>query len=484
MVSRYRMKLPSNMSGKLFLIRHQESDWNKLGRWQGVRDRHLTEHGFEMAERLGSFFKDVQIDQAFTSEQVRTIETLASIFESSGKTKVPTIHTSALNERDYGIYTGKNKWEVEKEVGEETFQKIRRFFDYPIPDGESLQMVYDRILPFYKTEVTPLLNSGQNILVVAHGNSLRALLKYVDNLSNEEVAHLEFDFGTILIYETDEVGQAVKKDAWILGSRTQILTTIGPSSSGIDKIRKLLISGADAIRLNFSWGSLDEHRQYIRDVRTAAKELHKQVPIIIDLPGPRIQETGGHTYNKETVSCITERDKEFITFGIENMVDYFAVSFVGSAQDILQAKEIISSKNGRQKVIAKIERKVALDNFQEILEATDAVMIARGDLGEEIALEEIPFIEKDLIEKCEAAGKTVITATQMMLSMTEHPNPTRAEVTDVSYAITEGSDVVMLSDETANGKYPIEAVVAMEKIAKASERHLGDREIINPLTTI
>jgi pyruvate kinase len=166
------------------------------------------------------------------------------------------------------------------------------------------------------------------------------------------------------------------------------------------------------------------------------------------------------------------------------MVDYFAVSFVGSAQDILQAKEIISSKNGRQKVIAKIERKVALDNFQEILEVADAVMIARGDLGEEIALEEIPFIEKDLIEKCEAVGKTVITATQMMLSMTEHPTPTRAEVTDVSYAITEGSDVVMLSDETANGKYPIEAVVAMEKIAKASEKHLEDREIINPLTTI
>jgi bisphosphoglycerate-dependent phosphoglycerate mutase family 1 len=119
------------MSGKLFLIRHQESDWNKLGLWQGVRDRHLTEHGFEMAERLGGFFKDVQIDQAFTSEQVRTIETLASIFEASGKIKIPTIHTSALNERDYGIYTGKNKWEVEKEVGEETFQKNPPIFRLP-----------------------------------------------------------------------------------------------------------------------------------------------------------------------------------------------------------------------------------------------------------------------------------------------------------------------------------------------------------------
>jgi bisphosphoglycerate-dependent phosphoglycerate mutase len=472
------------MQGKLFLIRHQESDWNKLGLWQGVRDRHLTDHGFKMAERLGEYFKDVNIDQAFTSEQVRTIETLASMFEAAGKSHVPTIHTSALNERDYGIYTGKNKWQVKEEVGEETFQQIRRSFDYPISQGESLHMVYDRVVPFYTNVIAPLLNSGENVLMVAHGNSLRALLKYIEQLSNDEVTHLEFDFGSILIYDTDNAGIATHKDIWRLGSRAQILATIGPSCKTPEIIRKMMLSGMDAVRLNFSWGTLDEHREYIRLVREAAKSLHKQIPIIIDLPGPRIQETQGHTYNKEIVSAITDRDVEFIKFGIEQGVDYFAVSFVADKPDIEQAKNLVSSNGGTQKVIAKIERSVALENLDEVLDASDAVMIARGDLGNEVPIEEIPFVEKSIIDKCNLAGKTVITATQMMLSMVDHDSPTRAEVTDVSYAVMEGSDVVMLSDETANGKFPIQAVEAMEKVAAESEKHFENEPSLNPLLTI
>lgn len=472
------------MRGTLFLIRHQESDWNKLGLWQGVRDRHLTEHGFKMAERLGEYFKDVQIDQAFTSQQVRTIETLASIFETAGKSHVPTIHTSALNERDYGIYTGKNKWQVKEEVGEETFQQIRRSFDYPIPQGESLQMVYDRVTPFYINVVTPLLNSGKNVLVVAHGNSLRALLKYIEKLSNDEVAHLEFDFGSILIYDTDEVGIATRKEVWKLGSRAQILATIGPSCNTLEIMRKMILSGMDAVRLNFSWGILDEHREYIHLVREAAKSMHKHVPIVIDLPGPRIQATQGHTYNKEIVSAITDRDIEFIKFGIEQKVDYFAASFVANKSDVEQAKSLIHKHGGTQKIIAKIERSIAVENVDEIIRVSDAVMVARGDLGNEVPLEQIPFIEKSIIDACNLAGKPVITATQMMLSMVDHDSPTRAEVTDVSYAVMEGSDVVMLSDETANGTFPIQAVQAMEKVVAESEKHFATEPTLHPLTTL
>lgn len=472
------------MRGKLFLIRHQESDWNKLGLWQGVRDRHLTEHGFKMAERLGEYFKDVSVGQAFTSEQIRTIETIASIFETAGKSHIPTVHTSALNERDYGIYTGKNKWQVREEVGEETFQQIRRSFDYPIPQGESLQMVYDRVVPFYTNVVAPLLNSGENVLVVAHGNSLRALLKYIEQLSNDEVAHLEFDFGSILIYETNDSGIAIHKDIWRLGSRAQILATIGPSCKTPEIIRKMMLSGMDAVRLNFSWGTLDEHREYIRLVRETAKSLHKQISIVIDLPGPRIQETQGHTYNKEIISAVTDKDIEFIKFGIEQKVDYFAVSFVANKLDIQQAKNYISENGGTQKIIAKIERSIAVENADEIINASDAVMVARGDLGNEVPLEQIPFIEKSVIDKCNLAGKTVITATQMMLSMVDHSSPTRAEVTDVSYAVMEGSDVVMLSDETANGKFPIEAIGAMEKVVAESEKHFENEPSLHPLITI
>jgi pyruvate kinase len=136
---------------------------------------------------------------------------------------------------------------------------------------------------------------------------------------------------------------------------------------------------------------------------------------------------------------------------------------------------------GNQKVIAKIERKVALENFAEILAVTDVVMVARGDLGDELEIEKIPFAEKMMIEKCNEKNIPVIVATQMLLSMVEKPYPTRAEVTDIAYAIVLGSDAVMLSDETAKGKYPVESVQAMEKITKEAEKHLNKNKILHTL---
>ena len=172
---------------------------------------------------------------------------------------------------------------------------------------------------------------------------------------------------------------------------------------------------------------------------------------------------------------MTETDTIALDFCISKNVEYIALSFVGTASDVEHCKKIIATKGGSQKVIAKIERKVALDNIDTIIGVADAIMIARGDLGNEVPLEDIPFIQRMILEKADVARKPVITATQMMLSMTDHDTPTRAEVSDVAYAILEGSDAVMLSEETASGKHPVQAVQMMERIVLDAQMHMPSR---------
>jgi len=263
-------------------------------------------------------------------------------------------------------------------------------------------------------------------------------------------------------------------------SRSQIVGTLGPASFHEEIFFKMVEKNLDVVRLNFSWGDYTEKASHIQVVRTAEKKFGKKIPIMIDLPGPRIQESRNHTYAKDTPSALTDKDRKHIQFGIQQNVDWIAVSFVGSAEDITNCRAIIKDFGGKQKIVAKIERSLAVRNIDEILATTDAIMIARGDLGNEIPLEKIPFTEAMIIEKCNAAGKPVITATQMMLSMTENPVPTRAEVTDVTAAILLGSDAVMLSEETASGKYPVEAVAMMEKILIEAEGH-KKRYVVNTL---
>jgi pyruvate kinase len=254
-------------------------------------------------------------------------------------------------------------------------------------------------------------------------------------------------------------------------SRAQIVMTIGPSSSNFEMLLNLIKNQAKVIRLNFSWADLPDHAKQIDLIRQVEKAAGKKIPIMIDLPGPRIQEGDGHTYAVDAIKVITEKDKEFIKFGIEKNVDYFALSFVGSAADVHECRDLIKQGGGKQKIIAKIERKVALDNLDEIIAATDAVMIARGDLGNEVPLEKIPFVQADIIQKCNKANKPVITATEMLMSMVHNNRPTRADVTDVWNAVLEGSDCVMLSNETTVGKYPLETVQMMQKIIIEAENH-------------
>lgn len=263
--------------------------------------------------------------------------------------------------------------------------------------------------------------------------------------------------------------------------KAQIVATLGPSSTKHDVLKSMIEHGLGAARLNFSWGNFELHHEEIELIGKFAKEFNRRIPIIVDLPGPRIQETDGHTYDRGAISAITARDEEFIRFAAKHGVDYIAVSFVGSADDIKTCREIIRECSGRQKIIAKIERKAALPHIESIIEAADAVMVARGDLGNEVPLEEIPFIQEKIIKKAKADGKPVITATQMMLSMVESPVPTRAEVTDVENAIMEGSDAVMLSEETAKGKYPAETVAMMEKIIVETEKHMKGKIHFNHL---
>lgn len=267
----------------------------------------------------------------------------------------------------------------------------------------------------------------------------------------------------------------------MLTSKAQIIATLGPSSFSPEIITRMYEKQLGVIRLNFSWGTLEDHEKHIKIIRHMEKENGFILPIIQDLPGPRIQESNGHTYNHNIESAITNHDIELIKFGILHGVDYVAVSFVASAKDIITCKNIINEHHGKQKVIAKIERAVALDNLDEIINEADAVMVARGDLGNDIPIEKIPFVQSDIISKCKKAGKTVIVATQMMLSMTKQSEPTRAEVTDVAEAILEGADCVMLSEETANGKYPVESVAIMEKIVLEAEKHLENKNIFNSL---
>lgn len=177
---------------------------------------------------------------------------------------------------------------------------------------------------------------------------------------------------------------------------------------------------------------------------------------------------------------ITEKDANDIIFGIEMGIDFVAASFVRKASDVLEIRELLERHNASHiQIISKIENQQGVDNLDEILEVSDGLMVARGDLGVEIPAEEVPLVQKTMIEKCNRVGKPVITATQMLDSMQRNPRPTRAEASDVANAIFDGTDAIMLSGETAAGKYPVEAVTTMSRIAERAEAALEYREIFN-----
>ncbi|WZL72099.1 pyruvate kinase [Clostridiaceae bacterium 35-E11] len=342
--------------------------------------------------------------------------------------------------------------------------------------------------------------------------------------------------------------------------KTKIVCTIGPASEKKDTLTKLIESGMNVARLNFSHGTHQEHQKRIDTIKEVRKMLKVPIAILLDTKGPEIrtgkfqeeeifleegkfftlttkdivgnQEIGSITYKglpgdvkkgdriliddglielevveiigdtdiqcrinnsgiiknhkgvnvpgvKINLPAITQKDKEDIIFGIENEIDFIAASFVRKAEDVLEIRKVLEEHNADYiQIISKIENQEGVDNISKIIQVSDGIMVARGDLGVEIPTEQIPLAQKMIIAECNTVGKPVITATQMLDSMMRNPRPTRAEVTDVANAIFDGTDAIMLSGETAAGKYPIEAVKTMANIAETTEQSLDYRAIL------
>ncbi|HLQ41118.1 MAG TPA: pyruvate kinase [Tetragenococcus sp.] len=338
--------------------------------------------------------------------------------------------------------------------------------------------------------------------------------------------------------------------------KTKIVSTLGPASNSVDTIVKLIESGANVFRFNFSHGTHEEHLDRMEMVHQAVETTGKDVAILLDTKGAEIRTTvqatangkinftsgdtlriamdpelegtqekiavtyeglfddvheGGHILfddglidmlilekdhqNRELIvevqntgvlgsrkgvnapgvainlPGITEKDEEDIRFGLQHEINFIAASFVRKAQDVLDIREILEDTNMTHvQIYPKIESQEGIDNIDSILKVSDGVMVARGDMGVEIPAEMVPMVQKDIIKKCNAVGKAVITATQMLESMQENPRPTRAEASDVANAVFDGTDATMLSGESANGNYPVEAVATMARIDEEAEK--------------
>jgi len=311
-------------------------------------------------------------------------------------------------------------------------------------------------------------------------------------------------------------------------TRTRIVATLGPATNTSDKIRALIEAGVDVFRLNFSHGTHQMHGDLIKGIRNIAED--RPIAILQDLCGPKLRLTRpvkgkpgeivevdlpssvkkgdpvlladgimhlevvdakhsrvivggdipvGKGINLPSsdldIPSLTDKDKVDLEFGIRNQVDFVALSFVRRASDLDEVK-----KSGIP-VIAKIEKPEAVRRIEEIVRAADGVMVARGDLGVEIPIERVPVVQKRVIALANREGKMVITATQMLRSMVDSPMPTRAEATDVANAVLDGTDAVMLSEETAAGNYPIESVKVMHRILNEIEPLLTPRsDLLSP----
>lgn len=196
----------------LILVRHGQSEWNALGLWTGQEDVALTEQGKEEARKAADHLQDIALHKAHTSTLSRAQQTLEEIRSALRHTELETVSHEALNERHYGDYQAKNKWEIREQIGDEEFTKLRRTWDHPVPNGETLKDVHARVLPYYEQHILQDLRKGKNVIVAAHGNSLRALMKHLDEIADDKVHELEIGTGEVHVYEIKEDGTVISKE--------------------------------------------------------------------------------------------------------------------------------------------------------------------------------------------------------------------------------------------------------------------------------
>ncbi|RJE91107.1 pyruvate kinase [Paenibacillus sp. 1011MAR3C5] len=320
-----------------------------------------------------------------------------------------------------------------------------------------------------------LIQAGMNVarLNFSHGD----FEEHGNRIKNVGLANAEMGTSVAILLDTkgpeirlgklkEEPIELVQGDAItltteeILGDRTRIPVTYNNLPNDLSIGSTVLI---DDGLIGLTVESIEGTEIHCRIVNNGPIKSKKGV----NVPGVKISLPG-----------ITEKDANDIIFGIEQGVDFIAASFVRKASDVLEIRELLEKHNASHiQIISKIENQEGVDNLDEILEVSDGLMVARGDLGVEIPAEEVPLVQKMMIKKCNRAGKPVITATQMLDSMQRNPRPTRAEASDVANAIFDGTDAIMLSGETAAGKYPVESVQTMSRIAERAENALEYREI-------
>ena len=196
----------------LVLVRHGESVWNEKGIWTGWTDISLDPLGRAEAQKTANLLKDINFGAIYCSPLARCRETLEEMAAILRIDMSQTVYAEEIKERNYGDFTGKNKWEIEKKVGPERFLKIRRSWDYPIPNGETLKQVYARVVPYYSGNIEPDLEQGKNVLVVAHGNSIRALLKFLENIPDNQIASIEVGIAEAIIFNINYEGKMVGKE--------------------------------------------------------------------------------------------------------------------------------------------------------------------------------------------------------------------------------------------------------------------------------
>ena len=254
-----------------------------------------------------------------------------------------------------------------------------------------------------------------------------------------------------------------------INRHVKIVCTLGPASSSPEVIEKLLNAGLDIARLNLNYGTIESHTELINIVRSLSKRMNLNTGILLDLPGSK-----RFSGNTKTIFG------PHMEFAIKQQADYIALSFIRSAGLAQEAGELLREMGSDIPIIVKIEKAQSLAESDSILNVCDGIMVARGDLASDISIEKVPIAQKRLIKATNGRGKPVITATQMLESMVRSPSPTRAEATDVANAVLDGTDAVMLSEETAMGTYPDKAVETMVKIIREAEAELpyytADRE--------